>query len=177
MAELTNFTFESENQTHETNSLLHCSIKITGEVHNQLIFIPVVNSFLVSIIALLGNTLILVALGKELPSLQATSKLLYRNLAITDLCVGVIVQPLCVAYWSSVLNETWNTCYYAIAALSITASILGLASLLTLTTISVDRLLALLLGLKYQAKRSCNEEEGIYNSSRYMGFVHYLPSQ
>ena len=146
MAELTNFTFESENRTHETNSLLHCSVKITAEVHNQLIFIPVVNSFL-SIIALLGNTLILVALGKEFPSLQATSKLLYRNLAITDLCVGVIVQPLCVAYWSSVLNETWNTCYYAIAALSITASILGLA---TITTISVDRLLALLLGLKYQ---------------------------
>ena len=149
MAELTNFTEESDNQTHETNTLLHCSVKITGEVHDQLIFIPVVNSFL-SIIALLGNTLILVALRKELASLQATSKLLYRNLAITDLCVGVIVQPLCVAYWSSVLTETWNTCYYAIAAVSITASILGLASLLTLTTISVDRLLALLLGLKYQ---------------------------
>ena len=149
MAELTNFTVERDNQTHETNTLLHCSVKITGEVHDQLIFIPVVNGFL-SIIALLGNTLILVALRKELASLQTTSKLLYRNLAITDLCVGVIAQPLCVAYWSSVLNETWNTCYYAIAAVSITASILGLASLLTLTTISVDRLLALLLGLKYQ---------------------------
>ena len=49
----------------------------------------------VSITAFLGNTLILVALQKE-PSLHPPSKLLYRNLAITDLCVGMIAEPVYV---------------------------------------------------------------------------------
>ena len=46
--------------------------------------------------------------------------------------------------------EAWNTCYYALVAVSITGSMLCLVSLIILTAISVDRLLALLLGFKYQ---------------------------
>ena len=53
--------------------------------------------FFFSITPFLGNTLILVALHKE-TSLHPPSKLLYRNLAITDLCVAIIVEPLTVAY-------------------------------------------------------------------------------
>ena len=102
-----------------------------------------------SITALLGNTLILSALRKE-TSLQPASKILYRNLTITDLCVGVVVQPLIAAYLLSEVNETWIICYYTGLTAFIAGVILCLASLITVTAISVDRLLVLLLGFKYK---------------------------
>ena len=127
----------------------HCSAEITAEFHRHLIFLVTLNIFL-SITAFLWNALILLALRKESASLKPPSKLLYRNLAITDLCVGIIVQPLAVVYWISVVYESWSTCYYAFLAVSITGSMLCLVSLIILTAISVDRLLALLLWFKYQ---------------------------
>ena len=95
------------------------------------------------------NTLILVALHKE-TSLHPPSKLLYRNLAITDLCVGIITQPLLVTYLTSVVNRRWDSCCYTVLAIFFSGYTLCLVSLLTLTAISVDRLLALLLGLRYR---------------------------
>ena len=49
----------------------------------------------------------------------------------------------------SVVTERWDICYYADFAHLISGIILCGVSLLTLTAISVDRLLALLLGLRY----------------------------
>jgi len=139
--------FNPEHQ--KTSKVPHCSAEITAEFHDHLIFLVALNIFL-SITAFLWNTLILLVLRKKSTSLQPPSKLLYRNLAITDLCVGLIVQPLAVVYWMSVVYEAWNTCYYALVAVSITGSMLCIVSLIILTAISVDRLLALLLGFKYQ---------------------------
>ena len=117
-----------------------------------------VNSFL-SIAAFLGNTLILVALHKE-SSLHLPSKLLYRNLAITDLCVGIIVEPLAVTYWISVVKERWDICYFADLLEGFLGYTLCAVSFFTLTVISVDRLLALLLGLRYRQvvtlKKTCS---------------------
>ena len=107
------------------------------------------NIFLSFIAAFLGNTLILVALQKE-TSLHPPSKLLYRNLAITDLCVGIITEPLLVTYLTSVVKRRWDSCYYTVLALFFLGHTLCDVSLLTLTAISVDRLLALLLGLRYR---------------------------
>ena len=107
-----------------------------------------INSFL-SITAFLGNTLILVALHKE-SSLHAPCKLLFRTLAITDLCVGIIVEPLAVTALMSAVNNRWNICRFVADVVFATAFILCSPSLLTLTEISVDRLLALLLGLRYR---------------------------
>ena len=142
---LTNLTGDPK-QTSSEN--LACSTKFTGEVHNHLIVLLVLNGF-VAITAFLGNTLILVALHKE-TSLHPPSKLLFRNLATTDLCVGLIAEPVYVTYFISTLNEPWNICRYVFAVLSITGYILCGVSLCTLTAISVDRLLALLLGLRYR---------------------------
>ena len=149
MEELTkNFT---ENEKRNlTNTKLHCfpEAEFAAEVNDLLIFIAVLNIFL-SITALLGNTLILSALRKE-TSLQPASKILYRNLTITDLCVGVVVQPLGAAYSLSEVNGKWIICYYTGLTAFISGVILCLASLITVTAISVDRLLALLLGFKYK---------------------------
>ena len=132
----------------QTFAELYCSVELTGEVHGELVFVSVMNTFL-SITAFLGNTLILVALRKD-TSIHPSSKLLYRNLAITDLCVGIIVEPLLVGYWISVVNRRWDICYYAYFTGSFLGVTLCPVSLITLTTISVDRLLALLLGLRYR---------------------------
>ena len=107
-----------------------------------------INSFLF-VAAFLGNTLILVALHKE-SSLHAPSKLLLRTLSATDLCVGFIVEPPAVIFWISAIYEQWNICHYTHTAGFVTGYILCSVSLLTLTAISVDRLLALLLGLRYR---------------------------
>ena len=142
---LTNFT-EGVNQ--QALGARYCSAELTGDVHGELTCLSVVNTFL-SITAFLGNTLILVALRKE-TSLHPPSKLLYRNLAITDLCVGIIVEPAAVIYWSSVVKERRVICYYANWIAVFSSHTLCAVSLLTLTAISVDRLLALLLGLRYR---------------------------
>ena len=69
---------------HEKDEEIFCSVEFTSGIHNQLIFLSVLNTVL-SITAFLGNTLILLALRK-VTSLHPPSKLLYRNLAATDLC-------------------------------------------------------------------------------------------
>ena len=140
-----NFTGDGLQKTFED---LVCSPDISAGLHGHLTFLSVLHSFL-SVTAFLGNTLILIALRKE-SSLHPPSKLLLRNLATTDLCVGLISEPLTVIFWMSVANEHWNICPFAFVARFITSYILFGVSVGTLTAISVDRLLALLLGLRYR---------------------------
>ena len=145
MAELTNFTEDENQKTFEEQS---CSSEFTEGVHGELIFLSAINVFF-SVAAFLGNTLILVALHKE-SSLHPPSKLLYRNLAVTDLCVGIVVEPLKVASLISMVNKKWKICYYVSLTDSLLALLLCTVSLFTLTALSLDRLLALLLGLRYR---------------------------
>ena len=149
---------EKEN-TFTTYEQLFCSPDMTAGRHNQFTFLSVLNSFL-SIAAFLGNALILAALRKE-SSLHPPSKLLLSNLATTDLCVGLISEPLAVTLLVTAVKEHWNICGHVYAAAFTTGSILCLVSLLTLTTISVDRLLALLLGLRYSQVVTLKRAYGI----------------
>ena len=126
----------------------YCSPDITAGIQGHLIFISVFNAFL-SITAFLGNALILFALHKE-SSLHPPSKNLLRSLATSELCVGLIVEPLYVTFLVTAVKEHWKVCHSVEVAVFITSSILIAVSLLTLTAISVDRLLALLLGLRYR---------------------------
>ena len=128
----------------------HCSpdLLLAGHGTHQLRFTSVLNSFL-SVTAFLGNALILVAFRKE-SSLHPPSKHLLRSLTTTDLCVGLIVEPLYVTLLVTVVNEDWNVCHYVAVAVSIATYFFCSVSLFTLTALSVDRLLALLLGLRYK---------------------------
>ena len=127
---------------------LLCSAGLTARLHGHLPFLSLL-TIVLSITAVLGNTLILVALHKE-TSLHPPSRLLFRSLATTDLCVGLISEPLTVVYFISVINERWNICRYTLTSGYLSGYTFSSASLLTLTAISVDRLLALLLGLRYR---------------------------
>ena len=146
MIATTNST-ESGTQT-KAYEVLRCSPSLVVGLQQQLISFSAVNIFL-SIAALLGNFLILVALKQE-SSLYPPSKLLYRCLATTDLLVGLVTQPLAATYWMSVVCEHWSLCRYARDAAYMSSYVLCSVSLSTLTAISVDRLLALLLGIRYR---------------------------
>ena len=125
-----------------------CFQSLVGELRQELISFSVVNIIL-STTAFLGNFLILVALHKE-SSLHPPSKLLYRCLAASDLLVGVVSQPLFAAYWMSLVHEEWNLCRNLYDTVHIAGFALCLVSLFTSTAISVDRLLALSLRLRYR---------------------------
>ena len=113
------------------------------------IFLIALNIFL-SIFATLGNVLILVAL-RNVSSIHPPTKLLFRCLAITDLCVGLLCQPLYVYVWYITIsldigNRIVELAYVYVFIICVLVAV----SILTSAAISVDRLLALLLGLRYR---------------------------
>ena len=128
---------------------------IFGQHHD--IFIAAFSIFF-SATASLGNVLILVALHKE-SSLHPPSKLMFRCLAITDLGVGLISQPMFAAQLLSEMKKLRHLCNYFEMLTRITGLVFSGVSLMTAAAMSVDRLLALSLGLRYRhvvtMKRVC----------------------
>ena len=103
-----------------------------------------------SITASLGNILILIALRK-VTSIHPPTKLLFQCLAITDLGVGLISQPLMATLMLLVDNidiKIWNVLFLYLSW-SLSIAFCGV-SVFTSTALSVDRLLALFLGLRYR---------------------------
>ena len=125
-----------------------CAVSLTDGIQGELIFIAALDIVL-SITAFLGNTLILIALRKE-SSLHPPSKVLFNCLATTDLCVGLIAQPIHVSYLISRVHGKWDFCSHAVTSHFLACYTLSGVSLLTVTCKSVDRLLAALLGLAYR---------------------------
>lgn len=114
-----------------------------------MVFLSSLN-ILLSITATLGNSLILIALCKEI-SLHPPTKLLFRCMAFTDLCVGSITQPLFVNLLLRIAQLEMNADDVEDDKVaSIFSYALCGASVSTATAISLDRLLALLLGLRYR---------------------------
>ena len=138
------------NVSRESTPMLFCSRHWDGEnyllhVYSSVVFFCVI----LTITATLGNSLILFALHKD-KSLHPPSKLLLRFLTVTDLCVGVIGQPTTITLLLSAVNENWKLCRVTKYLAYITTTICSGVSLSTLTAIGVDRLLALLMGLRYR---------------------------
>ena len=92
-----------------------------------------------SISSTLGNTAILFAIRK-CQSLHPPSKALLCSLALTDLVVGLVDIPLFTAHYLTIISVTHGR-------ISI---FIGAASLVTITTIAIDRLLAFHLRLRYR---------------------------
>ena len=139
---------QTQQRVEHRPKVLRCSSSLLVGLPQQSICFSVVNIFL-SITAFLGNFLILVALNKE-SSLRPPFKLLYRCLSTTYLLVGLFAQPLAATYWMSVVHKHWSLCRHAMYAAYLSSYALCSVSLFTLTAISVDRLLALLLGIRYR---------------------------
>ena len=98
-------------------------------------------NILFSITSSLGNILILIALRK-VTSLHPPTKLLFQCLAITDLGVGLTSQPL---FATVLLIDSRNVNWSVILNNYLSIIFCGLSMNIS-TALSVDRLLALLLG-------------------------------
>ena len=120
-----------------------CTIGL--EIHQKIVISAL--NIPQSITAFLGNALIISALQKVSP-LHSASRLLLGCLAATDLGVGLITQPIRIALFMS--PEHSKLCYYLTALFETIGAMFCAVSLLTTTAISVDRLLVLLLGLRYR---------------------------
>lgn len=144
-----NYSSTSSGENDATLADLTCLRKFSdGTISKELTCLLALNiAFCVT--AIFGNSLILLALHKE-TSLHAPSKLLFRTLATTDLCVGLFVHPLSAATWISELQKDFEVCRYTSIARFLASYILCSVSLLTTTAISMDRLLALSLRLRYR---------------------------
>ena len=124
-----------------------CLEELTRGFHKQLICFSVVN-IVVAFTTITANTLILLALPK-VTSIHPPSKVLLRNLVVSDLCVGIVEITIAI-YWISMVQEWWQICHDFYFVHLIGGNIVFPVSLCTITAISVDRLLALLLGLRYK---------------------------
>ena len=140
---MANITAKDEANTVNTE-VLHF---IRSAPDGLSVFLAALNIVL-AIIGTLGNALLLIALRK-VTSIYTPTKLFFRSLAITDLFVGLIIQPIYSITLIPGLSHK-NLVYHSIQVTGISGSILCSVSILMSTAISVDRLLALLLGLRYK---------------------------
>ena len=107
-------------------------------------------NILLAITASCGNIVTLVALQKQF-TLPSPSRVLFRSLATSDVCVGLISQPLFAASLLLIgYGRRWDVCLLLRYSTYLVSTTLCGVSLLTLTAISVDRLLVLLLRFKYR---------------------------
>ena len=108
---------------------------------NSIVVINCVLNVPLMLISIVGNTLVLSAILRT-HSLRSPSAMFLCCLAVSDLTVGFVVQPLYITY-----KLTGNL--YVYRALPIMAASGTGVSLLVMTGISVDRLLALHYHMRY----------------------------
>ena len=104
--------------------------------------ICVINAFF-SLITLLGNSTILLIVWMTC-SLHSAAYILLTSLAVSDLAVGLLIQPL----FKAVIQSGIST---IILVFNILVNFFCCASLLTITAISIDLFLVLQLHLRYHA--------------------------
>ena len=95
------------------------------------------------LISILGNALVLAAIIRT-PSIRSTSMIMLSNLAVSDLLIGFIVQPL---YIANELTKSSSVPVYNLAQKT-GVSLCGV-SLCTITAITVDRFMALHYHMRY----------------------------
>lgn len=117
--------------------------------HGWYITLSVINGIL-SLSAIFGNTVIICALTRTSCTLSP-SKILLLGLAISDLGVGLVVQPLYITVIVEILlgNSLVFQCHSKIAFLVVGTFLAGV-SFFTVSAISFDRFLAIDLHLRYR---------------------------
>ena len=107
------------------------------------------------LVAVLGNILVIRALFKA-SSIQTNLKMFFSSLAFSDLVVGLLAQFSSSAITTVILkmkidgtNNFEFLCPGILSAYNFFAFLLACASLLTVTAITVDRLLSVSLHLRY----------------------------
>ena len=137
------------NGTNLRCSILDLNLEQTRDTFIASIFTCIFNAVF-SLLTSTGNTIILNVIWKT-PELHSPSFMLLLCLTASDLLVGLICQPLFVAYQIAELLHNFR----AYCILRMTQNISGWitvgVSLFTLSAVSIDRLLALTLHLRYSS--------------------------
>ena len=129
---------------------------ITLVSHRRSFFLGFcVLNFVFSLVATLGNLLVIRALMKN-STIPATVKKLFLSLAFSDLAVGLCSQLMTAIIYASILKMASsgnNTAFFCPTVLSVNRYfryLLATASFLDVIVIAFDRLLAVSLHLRYQ---------------------------
>ena len=133
----------SQFQTHCPGHLGPRRHHYNDPVYFSITYASCVINAVFSVLAVLGNGLVLVAFYK-IASLRTPANCLLCGLAVSDLGVGLIIQPSFFVYRMADLN-LWDDDIYCTAGL-VTESLgvfLASVSLLTLTLIAIERYLFL----------------------------------
>ena len=101
-----------------------------------------------AIVATLANILVFTAI-RQSTSIRLPSKILLCSLVLTDLGVGLVVQPHFVTFLLTRVKNALSTSCLVIKLGGFAGSVLYSASLFTMAAISVDRYIALFFHLKY----------------------------
>ena len=114
-----------------------------------LVALMVLETF-ISLTATIGNLLVLVTIWRS-PHLQSSSNALVFGLALSDLCIGIVSEPLYVGFQAVLFKNSGEitSCTLANTITLITKFLTGV-TLLTVTAMSVDRYLAIYLHLRYE---------------------------
>ena len=140
----------SLNATSDTDfwSLDHC-----GQCHRDLsvpLFVNCVLNALLSITAILGNTLVIYSAWNIPALLNSPSNILLFGLAVCDFGVGITVQPLYIIYQSFYLTNHLQAWLATMEVFNAISNLVCGVSFLTTTAVSIDRYLALHFHLRYR---------------------------
>ena len=135
------------NETHNTCFYLNINLEKTEEVFITNILTCIFNAVF-SLITCAGNFIILHAIRKH-QDLHSPSFILLCCLAFSDLLVGAICQPFLVALKIAELLDNFPTYCTLRIIQNLSGYITSGVSLLTLAAVSIDRLLAVTLHLRY----------------------------
>ncbi|CAH3156675.1 unnamed protein product [Porites lobata] len=135
------------------------------------VFKVAMNSF-TSYSAIMLNVVAIIALRKT-PSFPKPLKILLLSISASDLCVGLLVQPLYVAL--AMIDER-NPIFEPLARVNtISGTIFCTATLLGICAVSVDRFLAIHLHLRYQEIVTHRRVEAVVISIWVLSAVLSLP--
>ena len=123
-----------------------CSSVWVSEFKQQSISLSAVN-ILLSITAILGNSLIIL-FTRNLPSIRHPNSCIF--VWQQQICWWVLLPSLSMLPIGCLWFTNTGVCQFSFYASGVTGYALCTVSMLTITTISVDRLLAMLLGLRYK---------------------------
>ncbi len=146
MSDLLSARHEYGNTTNQTDEgKIESDYGLNFEDHTGIDATVIINCALnvpLMLISILGNGLVLAAIIRT-PSIRSTSMIMLCSLAVSDLLVGVIAQPL---FHANELTE-YNNVVVDLSEITL-VSFCGI-SLVTITAITLDRFMAIHFHMRY----------------------------
>ena len=113
----------------------------------MLYFLCIANAVL-AILATAGNSLVILSIWRA-PSLRSQSNVLLSGLALSDLTVGLIVQPSWIAHKITLLQNNCFARSHVLIVWLCTFDLVSAVTFVNICSISFDLFLALTLHLRY----------------------------